>query len=485
MNTMFKRMLSLLLLGAMLLFAVSCGGDAPTDTGSGDTTPEETTADPNFPAIEKCDYQNEEFHIAGPINNYGRLYFVEEQTGEVMDDAVFKRSQLVEEYLGIDITYEQLNGEGTTNGINLIPPLQAAAMAGEDAYQLVLTHSMNSIANLVTENLLMDWRDIPHIDFSKPYWNTDCNEALEVNGKQYYAFSDYMIVSAYGVYFNKTLVDQYKLENPYDLVRDNKWTIDKMTQMAAEATNDLNGDTKMDINDQYGFAVMANYPLCQMIYAAGLRLCEPGTFKLALNNERMITLIEKMDLLLNKSGDTYAYPYNAKAEEIMDITSGRTLFALTTVGALSSYRDSEVDFGLVPMPKMDDTQEHYECVNWAGMMCVPKIVENPEMIGKAVELLSYYSKDTTIPAYYDTLLGEKLARDDDMREMIEYIFAHVVFDGGRNYFGLNGSMQSMFYTISSLVCNQKSTDWASWYESHREACETLISDFFAAVDANE
>ena len=481
---MLKRILAAMLVLLQLAAFASCGSDEPAavETTAADTA-EVTTVDPAYPTFEKTNFDGAGFHIAGPLNNYSSYYFVEEQTGEVMNDAVYKRAVLVEDELNVNFTYELLNGEGTNNGINLMPPLQASAMAGDDTYQLVLTHSMNSIANIVTAGLLMDWQDIPYIDFDQPYWHSDCNKSLEVNGRQFYAFSDYMIISAYGTFFNKDIVTDYKLEDPYQLTRDNEWTYDKMIEMSSQVTRDLNGDSVMDVNDQYGFAIMAEYPLCQTMYGAGLKLCEPGTFELSINNERMISLVDKMHQLINVSGDSYTWnPYGSE-DLFMPITKGQSLFTFSTVGSLQSYRDSEINLGLVPMPKLDTNQEHYECVNWSGMMCVPNMVENTEMVGQVCELLSYYSGSTTVPAYYTILLGDKLARDDDMLEMIDYIFDHIVFDGGRNYFGLNGPMQTLFYTIYNLVCKQGSSDWTSFYATYEAPSKALIQDFLTAVNA--
>ena len=202
-------------------------------------------------------------------------------------------------------------------------------------------------------------------------------------------------------------------------------------------------------------------------------------YELVRNNDRMLTLIEKIHKLVNESNCTYAYSYSmAVAGDTMDITGGKCLFTTSTVGSLSSYRDTDINLGPVPLPKLTPDQEEYECVNWAGMMCVPAIVGNPEMVGMTTELLSCYSGTTTIPAYYDQLLGAKLAHDEDMRSMIDYIFKHVVFDGGRNFFGQSGSMQKLFYTLSNLVGIQKSADFASYYASYEASANEQLKQFF-------
>ena len=52
-------------------------------------------------------------------------------------------------------------------------------------------------------------------------------------------------------YFNKTRAADYKLEDPYQLVRDNKWTYEKFIEMASVLPADLNGDGVRDREDAY------------------------------------------------------------------------------------------------------------------------------------------------------------------------------------------------------------------------------------------
>ena len=55
-----------------------------------------------------------------------------------------------------------------------------------------------------------------------------------------------------------------------------------------------------------------------------------------------------MHLLINESKSTYTYSFSqAVAGDTMEITSGKCLFTCSTVGSLSSYRDSEINLGLV------------------------------------------------------------------------------------------------------------------------------------------
>lgn len=481
---MMKRYLTLLLIAAQLTALTSCGGsEAASDTTAADTTtvPVET-ADPTVPNFEYKDFGGADFTVAYVSASYADRYFIaEEETGDVMTDAVFQRNLAVEEAVNIHLQFEKIPND------DIASPLRAASMSGDDAYQLALAHNMTGIASMVIENMLVDLKTLPYIDFTKPYWNSACNETLEVGGHQYYADSDLYWNNTYGVYFNKTLIEEFKLEDPYELVRKNEWTIDKMIEMADGVTVDLNGDTLMDHRDQYGFSVLGSYPMSMFLWGADISLCEPETLELALMNERTVTLIEKLYYLIQESGSSYTWSFNDhqnKVEKRMLITSGRTLFNVNTLGSLGDYRDSDVDFGFVPMPKLESSQKDYTCVYWSGLMCVPSTIQDADMVGMVTELLAYYSGEITMPAFYNMVLGGKLARDEDMLEMLEYMTDHVVYDAGYHYFGHEGSMNNMFYSISNLICDQKSKDIASYYAKYEDSCNQLITEFWEAVKAN-
>lgn len=115
------------------------------------------------------------------------------------------------------------------------------------------------------------------------------------------------------------------------------------------------------------------------------------------------------------------------------------------------------------------------------MLCVPAVVGNPELIGKACELLAYHSGDTTIPAYYDLVLGEKLSRDEDSKEMLKLIYGNITYDAGVNYVGFEANMMALFYTLQRLVVRDGSANFASWYDTYGPGAESEIETFIKSV----
>ena len=470
-----------LLLALLCAQTASCSSQTPDigESTAADTTTEK--ADSLAPGFERSDYGGEEFHVLTPEwSMYTSYFFADEATGEVLNDALYERTLLTEEYLNIDITHEH-----TGNYKTYKDSVDQAVLAGDDAYQLVLTHCIGGLGDMVTTGMLCDWNDIGYVDFDKPYWKKACNEELEVNGKQYFASSDFMLDDYNCILFNKDMIGSFKLENPYDLVRSGKWTLDKLTEMSAVVTRDLNGDGKWTIEDQYGFSSEDQWTWNSFIHAAGISLVttdENGSMALDLDTNRMVTLVEKLDSFINGTNDCFNYSIGAKSEsERLRIDSGRVLFSLEIQNELYLFRDADVDYGILPFPKLDEAQENYVTLEWQGLMCVPITVKNTDMVGKACELLAYYSGDTVIPAYIDVTLGEKIARDEDSKEMLDLIYDTMYFDPGLNYFGFATNMQQLFYTIPYLIIQGDSSNYMSWLESYKSGAVEEINSFLDAM----
>ena len=466
---------------AVIIFAnlVSCSQSQEiTTTDETDTSElsDSESSEVRTPYIDKTDFGGESFTIFAPDwGLYTDFFFTDEQTGDAMNDALYERQMLVEEYLGIEIEFVQ---DGTQyNGVEA--KVSANVMAGDDAYQLVLPHCIAGISSMMAQGLLYDWNEIPNVDLSREYWNQSCNENLSIYGKQYYAVSDFMIVDPNAILFNKELIEAYDLENPYELVHSNAWTLDKMLEMSSAVSSDVNGDNIYDYNDQYGFTGEGNWLLVSFFYSSGINVIEKDEndrLTLALNNDHTYTLVEKMDQLINRTNDAFLWNVGVPEAEMVTIASGRTLFQIESIQNLNKIRDCEVDFGIIPYPLLNESQDSYVTNNWTGLMCVPVTAVNLDMIGSACEMLAYYSSDTTIPAYYDVLLGDKLSRDPESREMLELIFDNVAYDAGMNFFGFSAGVTDLFYTLAHLVYTQKSGDFASWYNARESTCISIIDE---------
>jgi len=458
-----KRMLALLLAIVMLMsVAVSCGSKdnaadttttaAPVGDGaSSDTTTGEAgeTAAPEETRDVVVENYNRAFTIY-QSGNWGYKDFVaEEVTGEPVNDAVYTMLSTVSEEFGIEITTIDESAKSSGGQGQGYKAVETMHMSGSKDYDIT-SIGCYDVCTLAYTGYLTDLAAIDNIDLSKSWYDQKAYDMLNINGRMYYTIGDAMTLDnncTYCILFNKTVVDQYQLEDPYQLVRDNKWTYEKFIEMASVLPADLNGDGVRDREDAYGVTVWLDSAV-GMLHAAGGavgKINDEGKIEITLNTERNIdvlgtwTLANASDLCNYITSDT-----NESAHK--SFTSNNCLFYTRYINAGSWFRDSDLDFGFLPYPKWDEEQEDYCNTMHAygtSWMCIPSSVTDIEQSGAIMESLSYYGQKLINPAYYEITLEGKTIRDEESAEMLDIIFATRFFDVGF-YYQVGGYNSSLF-----------------------------------------
>lgn len=486
-----KKITATMLLMAMLLSTVACSHTETNETAdsTNDTidpvdtsvteTDEETRAMHQVP--DTLDFGGEDFLVNSfSWNAFQYYFFADEATGEIMNDAIYNRKIKVEEYLNVTIDQELENSSGETAVNNKI---KSTVLAGDDVYALSLIHVIAGVAELPSTGMLYNFDDLPYIDTSADWWNREQMDMLRLGKNTYYGVSDYVIPCPSLVYFNKEMVNNYELDDPYSLVYEGKWTLDTFIDMAISVTQDLNGDGKYTATDDIGGVCASDIS----VYISFLPSCDQfltardseNRIQLAMNNEKTIDILETVYKLVENTGTLYA------ESGVFTLDTGRLLFYLSTISYAETLRDCDIDIGMVPYPKYDEAQENYITHDWGGLMCIPSSIQNPDKVGAVLELLSWESANEVIPAYYNVTLSGKLARDEDSRNMLDILFDTISYEIGGNYFGFSSGFNELFYTMGKLVIQNKSTDFASWYAKYEKSAQSTIDNFYEALDKIE
>ncbi|MGM9624680.1 MAG: hypothetical protein ACI3XM_03115, partial [Eubacteriales bacterium] len=246
-----------LLLAALLV--TSCGtAETKSDETENQNAQESETlsetltgdADEAAPALPEKDYAGAEFTLLnGNMSDWMMIYTVtaEEETGDSLNDAIYRRNLAVEEQFNLNIV--EINN---TDAHNMA---KKSVTAGDSSYDILLTTKGNA-GDLVLQNALIDYEEIPYINTDASWWVQGSMTSMSINNRVFYGISLFDTTHYDGVrtfFFNKQMIDTYDLENPYDLVLSGKWTLDKMLEMGLTVAQDLNGDGKWDEDDQYGY----------------------------------------------------------------------------------------------------------------------------------------------------------------------------------------------------------------------------------------
>lgn len=485
-----KKILSAILLITLLSsIFIACGDSSSGDIETEATTTslsDETTAIEQIvetgdrPDIELTDYEGAEFKILYPQwSLYNDYYFAEEANGEAMNDAIYERTAKIEEDLNINIVPYTVGYIET-----ILTELRKTVLAGLDEYDLALTHCATDMTAYISDSLVLNWNDIPNIDMYKSYWNSSLKDTVESSGMLPFAANDFILPDVNTIFFNKNILSDLNLDDPYELVNGGKWTWDKLIEMSANASSDLNGDGVFDDNDQYGFVGEMGWQFASITTGCDQYLIEieDGTPVLAVNTARMVSIIEKIHSMLNNGNIAFTWNYssaydpNNNGTPPVDFNEGKALYYLVPLSLASRFRSMDVEFGILPMPKLNEAQENYISLNWAGFMCVPLTAGDVEFTGKVVELLGYYNSTIVKPAFYDILLGQKISRDEESMQMLDIVFNNAVYDLGvtLNIHGLTSAVVSGDGNFSSYYEKNANT-WNNSITKYGTACEDYIA----------
>lgn len=275
---------------------------------------------------------------------------------------------------------------------------------------------------------------IEEVVFALENWNASPLRRVILSGDCYFDVANISCTDA--ITFNKKLAEDYKIGDIYSLVREGKWTFDQMFTMMKTATSDANGDSKMDINDNYGYSAHVKQVLPSFWISAGemsVKKDDHDIPYLAIGEQSFIDVLNRVFTICYDEGTYY------KASGLNDVTDdqvklfseNRLLFMDASFFYMQRLRSMETDFGIIPYPKADESQErYYSRVSYYNAPIVPVTNKDLEKTGAVLEYFNYVSHDTVIPAYCDVVLYGKITRDEESRDMLNLIFDSRVVDIG-------------------------------------------------------
>ena len=481
---MEKRLTSALTLTAMLsgvvISSISCGetqlpGDDQNATSESAST-EETTADPLADDLPDKNYGDADFDL---LVRTERLYYLQadEENGDTLNDAVYKRNLTVEQRFDVKLNYHDVASDKSV----FTKAVESSVMAGDEGYDVICP---DYLWQLDVSGYFIDLNSLDYLDFDKPWWNAAWNEHATIGGKCYtsvgYLCLD-LLRNTEVIYFNKKLIDEFKLDDPYALVNENKWTLEKVSEMGQAVAGDVDGNGKMDENDRFGLYIN-DQARNALYYSLGFSLISNKNGELAVNQiSERDTSLNELILKLFGGGDegnlygsdiTVDFTTTAAYKPFNQNNLLFTFFALTAVEAM---RMTDVEFGIVPVPKYDTTQEWISSNYGCTLSAIPVNTPDAERSAIILEALNAESYKQVTPVYYESVLKGKLARDNDSEKMLDMIFGNLRFDFGfihnQNLSGIPGGFTS-----------GKNENIASFYASQEENLKARLGELQEKYD---
>ena len=466
-----KKVLILLLVCLMLLpLAAACSKQNTTPaqtsgvTDTEEVTEPDTSEDPYTPArdLTKLDFDDQEVRLL-QFKYKADEFKPRGGTGDVVEQALWKRNTLVEDDLKIVFKYQEVDcAEGHITAF--ATAIRGAALADDDAtrYHIVAQPSYY-VTGIMQEGLYENLAgvDNSYIDLSKKYWTSAYVDASVVNDRYYFVTGELcssILDKMEVVYVNNALAKAYfEDENILDLVYDKEWTYAKMLELAAKAGE---GES----TGKWGMAIPRDsYSIDGMLCAMGLTMVslnDSGVPTANINTQKNIDIVEKLrDLYWNNKS------VNANGNDSNSLpifSEGNAIFTMTLMDRASSLYNSGVNYTLIPMPLYDETQADYIVVaqdNYSIMsLCTG--LKNKDRYTAVLEDLCYRSHTTTYPAVYTKTYSLRYAKLPENSAMFDYLFEHLNFDLGYIYSFILGNCKNvpryLLYPSSYLGINYQS-----------------------------
>ena len=273
---------------------------------------------------------------------------------------------------------------------------------------------------------------------------------------------DELLVSV--LLYSKDLAQNYNLPDFYTIVKESAWTLEKFLEFVNMVSVDLNGDGQMDENDMWGYLCELR-SLDHFYFGSGEKMThynDQGELYIDMLGERSINVIQKVsDMMLENSA---VGSWGMGATAIYEIFSAtKALFQSTSMRPVTQLRDMDMEYGILPFPKFDESQDNYytsQNPSLCPSVVIPITVKDKTMSAVVVQALAYYGEKFLSPVIYNTFLQEKIARDLESQNMLDILYSNRSWD-----WGFANDSGGLYWFLGNEIIAAKNKNFISAYES--------------------
>ncbi len=493
----------------VLSLAVSCGNDEKDESSA----PADESKAENVSAADESSAEEVSEAPKGPLDHLETqfldrecIFLVENQNGggygskeivpnteissvaEAIAPHIQERNDLIFDKLGV--TIDEIRTDNMAND------LRNAALTVPE-FDIACPY-LTTAGPLITEGIFYDLYEFDDIiNFDAPYWDQNAAETLSVGNKLYVTTGDFSLGTldvTHCMLFNKQVAADKGLESPYQLVKDGKWTMDKMLEMAKAVTAESDGEDGITYKDTIGLFINGNYSNSLFIGSGESFVKKDGNGvpQLVMYNENSANVVQKIFDVFHDDAAIYMEGYNAKAmadgftncywasrDRLANNGALFVTISLSDIFNLDTYDTSNIGFLVTPkFTEEQDTYHSYISIIYATGCVIPVGNEDPEFAALVLEALNASSTDIVKHNYYDRILKGQKTSDEDSDEMLNYIFDNRVYDLGAMMW------TNMRDVLTSVCVTASSNNFTSTYESNEGTYLKQMEDLIDFAENN-
>ena len=139
-----------------------------------------------------------------------------------------------------------------------------------------------------------------------------------------------------------------------------------------------------------------------------------------------------------------------------------------------------IEFGILPYPMFDENQKEvgYRSLQWGGYQCIPSYVEDFNMVGDTLEVLSFYSDPVNV-AFYEKLLGKQASDRPDDSRMLDIVWEGICADIAQTY------NMDILYMVPILTKAGTDQALSSYIASNEKSVNKKIKQIYLSLQKIE
>lgn len=492
-----KKISSIFLMLALLLMPLAgCADSSSEETQPSENTSAETSEETSA-EIEETGITDDlpEISLDGVtintlIREEAKDEFDAEMDGDVIDAEVYNRNKAIEERFDCSMTYTIELGSWTYMS-TFQEKIRGTVLANDPTFDIV-TGQSNIVQPLNVEGVFVNLLDEEYIDLTKPYWVEAYTDGINLNGSVCTVCGDFAISSfsnANVIFFNKSIMDDYSMTYPYEDALNGTWTFDKLLTMSETVTSDLNGDQQLTMDDLRGFCAYNNsiQPFFSSFGLTYTEVDQDGVRTLLSPSERAVNGADRMNEFFNSnyfvnasSSDFVLVGANTEPSMAQYFMEGKYLFMGMVLEGIEYLRDMEVDFGILPYPKYDESQENYytTILRRYTVAAVPISASKSSNSALILEAMASDGYNNILPKYYEVALKGKYVRDESSSQVLDLIKSSLYLEFVDMYYADLGF--SDFF--AGYVMGSSSGTYASSFEANRKSWEAKLTQLYEAYN---
>ncbi|MDQ6420009.1 extracellular solute-binding protein [Paenibacillus sp. LHD-117] len=427
MKALKKPLVLISLILTIALAACSNNGEQPNNGQAASNTPSASPSATPTPEPEA------EFDLKGEPIKIGLWWDgadprgIAEADRTPSDELMIQKLGEVEKKYNTKIEYVKFGDYG-----KYVENFTTTSLAGEPFADIVVMELFWAFPTLVNKGFLQPIDE--YLDMNDPKYNDWMKKGGSFGGKQY-GFYDGS-PSPYGFFYNKTLVEKFGLEDPYELQQKGEWTWDKMREFAKAATKDTDGDGKTDVYGIAGAYGKVNALTEQFIHTnnASIDIDANGDLKFSMDSEDSIAALQFVSDLYNVDKSIMQpQPENGGAEFIAGKGVLYGGFSWELGGLKDGLAGAGQEIGYVFIPKGPKADKHVSYTPYGNMYMLSKYSKHPEAAIRIFDEINLFEEGRKLTLKsYETSYPSKESMDTrvQMLDSIGYISFYAIPDAG-------------------------------------------------------